>query len=48
MLSGSYFNLKKSGVMQDIPPLKIESYEVFNVFLSKSEIEKLQRDLLIF
>ena len=41
-------NLKKSGVMQDIPPLKIESYEVFNVFLSKSEIEKLQRDLLIF
>lgn len=35
--------LKIDGVMKDIPLENIKSYEVFGVFLSKTEIEKLQQ-----
>ena len=37
---------EESGVMKDITPNNISSYEIFNVFLSKTEIEKLQHELL--
>ena len=37
---------EESGVMKDITPNNISSYEIFNVFLSKTEIEKLQHEVL--
>ena len=54
VLKGGLFSTAKginiaddSGVMKDITPNKIEDYEMFNVFLSKTEIEKLQQKLLL-
>lgn len=39
-------NVQKQGVMQDITPYKIEDYELLNVFIGCTEIEKIQQEFL--
>ena len=39
-------NAQKQGAMQDITPYKIEHYELLNVFIGCTEIEKIQQEFL--
>ena len=45
VVESGLYSVAKTGVMQDIPFEIIEDYDVFNVFITKNEIEKLREKL---